>query len=185
MNYVALLRGINVGGHKAVKMAELKALCGSLGFVGATTHLQSGNVLFASQDTDHARVAKKLQEAVQKKLAVESTVVVRAASELDRVIAKNPFRAEAERDPSRLIVMFLVEEPAKQAATALRGVSVGREVFRLAGSELYIYYPDGQGRSKLTNTLLERTLGLAGTARNWNTVTRLREMAKGLAGSLD
>lgn len=159
-SFVAFLRGINVGGNNLIPMAALKATCESAGLTDVRTYLQSGNVLFTTTRKDPARL-------IEKALELDVTVIVRTIDELRAVIAKNPFEDEAKTDPGRLVVVFLEREPSAKLDWP------GPEVIKPAGRELYIYYPDGQGRSKLTNAYIEKKLGMRGTARNWNTVTKL------------
>lgn len=170
---IALIRGINVGGHKMIKMADVKVLCESLGLRDVRTHLQSGNVVFRTTKTDRTRLAKQLEDA----LGVSAKVILRSPEELQSVIASNPMPEEAQRAPSGFIVMFLSAKPAAAAMQSLRDAYSGPEKMHLHGTELYIAYTAGMGTSKLTNALIERKLGVAGTARNWNTVTKLVEMA--------
>ena len=170
---IALIRGINVGGHKKVKMADLKACCESMGLRDVRTHLQSGNVVFRTAKTDRARLAKDLEAA----LGVEAKIILRTADELRAAIAANPMPEEAQRTPSGFIVMFLSDKPAATAMQSLRDAYSGPEKMQLHGAELYIEYGAGMGTSKLSLALIERKLGIAGTARNWNTVTRLLEIA--------
>ena len=172
--FIALIRGINVGGHKKVKMADVKILCEELGLADVRTHLQSGNVVFRTSKTDRARLAKDLEKA----LGVEARVILRTADELRKAVAANPMLAEAESAPSGFIVMFLEEKPSAKAMQALRDSHAGPEEFQLHGAELYIRYGADMGRSKLTNALIERKLGVAGTSRNWNTVTKLVELSE-------
>ena len=171
--FIALIRGINVGGHKQVKMADVKALCEKLGLADVRTHLQSGNVVFRTSKSDRTKLAKELEKA----LGVEARVILRSAAELRKAIDANPMLAEAKENPSGFIVMFLEEKPPAKAMQALRDAYSGPETMELRGAELYIHYGEGMGRSKLTNALIERKLGVAGTSRNWNTVTKLAEMA--------
>jgi uncharacterized protein (DUF1697 family) len=173
--YIALIRGINVGGHKKLKMADVKIAFEELGLDGVRTHLQSGNVVFRSSRSDRAKLAKALEGI----LGVEARIILRTADELRSVIAANPFPEDAKRNPSGFVVEFLSDKPAAAAMQALRDAYQGPETMQLLGAELYIHYGEGMGRSKLTNTLIERKLGVAGTARNWNTVTKLLELADG------
>lgn len=170
---IALIRGINVGGHKKLKMADVKTLCESLGLRDVRTHLQSGNVVFRTTRTDRAKLAKDLEDA----FGVEAKVMLRTADELRSVIAANPMPEEAQRGPSHFIVMFLSDKPAAAAMQSLRDAYSGPERMQLHGAELYIEYGSGMGTSKLSLALIERKLGVAGTARNWNTVMRLSEIA--------
>jgi len=169
MQYIGFIRGINVGGNKMLRMDALRATCESLGFTDIKTHLQSGNVIFNTTKKNPASL-------LEKALDLDVRVFVRTLPELERIIAGNP--AEV-RNPSLFLVMFLDDEPTRSARTALEAAHTGPEEIHFAGKELYLYYPNGAGRSKLTNALIERKLGMAGSARNWNTVTKLAEMAKG------
>lgn len=171
--HIALLRGINVGGNKMVAMADLRALVASLGFSDVRTLLQSGNVVFRSQGKAAARLETLLETEVEKRFGLETSFIVRTAAEWDDAIAKNPFPAEAESDPARLVVMFLKAAPDAAAVKALQAAIKGRETVRADGRQAYLVYPDGQGSSKLTINVIEKHLGSRGTARNWNTVRKL------------
>ena len=170
--FIALIRGINVGGHKKIRMADLKTSCEAMGLRDVRTLLQSGNVVFQTDIKDRARLAKEIAGV----LGVEAKVILRSAEELRKVVAANPMPEEAKRGPSGFIVVFLSEKPSAAAMQSLRDAYSGPEKMQLHGAELYIEYGSGMGQSKLTNVLIERKLGVTGTARNWNTVTRLLEM---------
>jgi uncharacterized protein (DUF1697 family) len=176
--YVALLRGINVGPHKQVDMGALRDLVTKLGFADARTLLRSGNLLFQCPSRTCAQLERLLEEEVRKHLDLETTFFVRAAEEWQAVIDRNPFRAEAKRDPSHLLVMFLKDELTAKDVKALQTAISGREIVRGDGKHLYIVYPDGIGRSRLTHAVIEKRLGTAGTGRNWNTVLKLGAPAR-------
>ena len=182
--HIALLRGVNVGGRQMVAMSELRDLLTELGFAGARSLLQSGNLVFASKARTGAKLESLLEAAVEKRLGCRTDFFVRTAEEWQGVVAWNPFRQEAERDPSHLIVMFLKQAPDSKAVEGLQAAITGRETFRAEGREAYIVYPDGIGRSRLTNALIERKLGTRGTGRNWNTVLKLEALA-GVAPRLE
>ncbi|HYS53940.1 MAG TPA: DUF1697 domain-containing protein [Thermoanaerobaculia bacterium] len=171
MLYIALLRGINVGGHKKVAMSDLVALLNGLGFDGARSLLQSGNLLFRTHRKSPPQLERLLESEVQKRIGLETRFFVRSADEWKSVIAQNPFADEAKRDPAHLLVMFL--EGAPKNVAALQDAIKGREIVRAGGRHLYIVYPDGIGTSKLTHALIEKTLGMRATGRNWNTVLKL------------
>ena len=173
MTYVALLRGINVGGHKPVAMAELRDLLARLGFVDARSLLQSGNLVFRGEARTGGRLERLLETEAAQRLGLETDFFVRTAKEWKAVVARNPFPKEAERDPAHLLVMFLKEPPEVKDVAALRAAITGPELVRAADMHAYLVYPNGIGRSRLTNTLIERTLGTRGTGRNWNTVLKL------------
>ena len=177
--HVALLRGINVGGHNKVAMSDLRALFDGLGFVGVQTLLQSGNVVFQSPRQPGAALERLLEKESADRLGVSAGFVVRSDTEWQKIVARNPFAAEAKADPSHLVVMFLKTEPAADNLSELPAAIQGPEVVRGDGSQLYIVYPAGIGTSKLTATLVERKLGTRGTARNWNTVLKLAAVCEG------
>jgi uncharacterized protein (DUF1697 family) len=171
--FVALLRGINVGGKAMVAMADLRAFFEALGFTGAKTLLQSGNVIFEFKAADPDLIEKKLETAFAKKFGRPVEFFVREKSAWEKIIAGNPYRDEAKSDPSHLVVLCLKSKPATAACAALKSAITGREIFRAGGTHLYIHYPDGIGTSKFTNAVIERKLGISGTARNWNTVEKI------------
>jgi uncharacterized protein (DUF1697 family) len=174
--HIGLLRAVNVGGRKAVAMADLRALLAGLGLSEPRTLLQSGNVVFGSPSRPAALEAL-LEAEVKRRLGLATTVFVRSAREWTAVIEDNPFRAEARRDPGHLLVMSLKDAPAATAIKALQAAISGREVVRAQGRHAYIVYPDRIGESRLTTALIERTLGTAATGRNWNTVLKLAALA--------
>ncbi|HEV2737817.1 MAG TPA: DUF1697 domain-containing protein [Candidatus Elarobacter sp.] len=176
--WIALIRGINVGGHVMVAMADLRAFFGALGFRDARTLLQSGNVVFSGTAQTDAELEVRLEKEAAKRLGLRTSFLVRSAAEWADVVARNPFPNEAQRDPSRLHVMFLKSAPAAPAVEALQAAVTGPEVVRAGARHLYITYPDGAGRSKLTGALIEKKLGTTGTARNWNTVLKLAALAE-------
>lgn len=156
--FIALIRGINVGGHKQLAMSDVKAICESHGYTNVKTLLNSGNVVFEAKKAD----AKKLKDAI------DANVILVTPEELEKVLANSPFDTS---DPGHLLVMFLDADPKGTLDWP------GPEKLHLKGRHLYLYYPNGQGRSKLTNALIERRLGVSGTARNWNTLTKLSNLA--------
>jgi uncharacterized protein (DUF1697 family) len=176
--FVALLRGINVGGNKTIRMGALKALFEAHGLSPARTLLNSGNVIFASRERDRAKLGESIEETIEAEFGFRPAVVLRSTAELRRIVADNPFPAMAKADPGHLVAMLLAGKPQKDAAKRIANAYSGPEEVRIAGEDAYITYPKGIGRSKLTNALLEKQLGVAGTARNWNTVTKLLELAE-------
>jgi uncharacterized protein (DUF1697 family) len=178
--WVALLRGINVGGHKKVLMADLRALCTSLGFGSVATYIQSGNVVFRAREADSTRVASKLQKGIAATFGFDVDVVVRDVAGLEAAVDGNPFLAEGVEDTSKLHFTFLAEVPAKAARAEFGSYRMGVDELRLVGREAYLHCPQGLGKTKFTPTFIERRLGTAATTRNWRTVTTLLEMARGL-----
>jgi uncharacterized protein (DUF1697 family) len=173
ISFIALVRGINVGGHKQIAMADLRGLLLTLGFHEPQSLLQSGNLVFKGDSRSAATIERLLEKEADKHLDVQVDFLVRTAREWAAIIAKNPFPREAASDPSHLAVMCLKDVPTKESLAALQAAIVGRETTHLDGRQLYIIYPDGIGRSRLTHGLIEKTLATRGTARNWNTVLKI------------
>lgn len=176
--HIALLRAVNLGGKTTIAMADLRALCVDLGFEDARTLLQSGNVVVTAGRRSAAAIESKLETALANKLGLKTDVLVRSAKEWRALMAANPFGDAAKNDPGHLVVMPLKKAVAKDALAALRAAIKGRESVGLAGRDLYIVYPDGIGRSKLTTKLIESKLGTRGTGRNWNTVVKLAALVE-------
>lgn len=173
--YLALFRGINVGGHRKIPMSDLRVLVASLGFSGVETYLQSGNALFTTERPDTAALAAEMEEAIATRLGLDVKVLVRSRRDLAEVVAGNPF-PEVTADPSKLHVAFLSAAPDAGRAARLDPDSFAPERFRLDRKAVYLWYPNGAGRAKLTNDVLERRLGVTATSRNWNTVVKLLEL---------
>jgi uncharacterized protein (DUF1697 family) len=174
--YVSLLRAVNLAGRSTVRMAALADLYRTEGFEDVTTVLQSGNVIFSSKARSAPRIAARLEAALAREFGLRTTVILRTAAEIADVIARNPFAGRDDVNPSRLLVLFLAGEPTASAEGDLAERYKGPEEIVISGRECYIHYIDGIGRSKLTAALLDRTLGAAGTARNWNTLQRIAKV---------
>jgi uncharacterized protein (DUF1697 family) len=175
---IALLRAVNLAGHGAIAMAKLRAFFAELGFDGAQTLLQSGNVVFSNGAGD-AAVEKRLEDEALKRLGLRTAFFIRTAAEWDSLIAENPFSEAAEKDPSHLVLLCLKSPPKKEDVTALQAAIKGPELVRAGSRHLYITYPAGIGRSRLTAAVIDKAVGSAGTGRNWNTVLKLAALATG------
>jgi uncharacterized protein (DUF1697 family) len=175
-SYVALLRAVNVAG-KSLAMSALRDYAAALGLADPRTLLQSGNLIFRSTGKRPAELEMLLEREAEKRLGVTTDFVVRSSKELTSIIANNPFPAAARRDPARLLVIFLRDEPPADAIAALRKGIVGPESIAGDARQLYIVYPDGIGRSKLTTSLIEKRIATRGTGRNWNTLVKLAAAA--------
>ena len=174
--YIALVRGINIGGHKKIAMADLRELLVRTGFEDTQSLLNSGNLVFRSKTLATGTLEQRLEAEAKKRLSLESPFFVRTIREWQSIIAHNPFAEEAERDPSHLAVMFFKSAPEPGAVKALQEIITGPEVIRAEGRQAYIIYPDGFARTRLTNALIDSKLGTTGTGRNWNTVMKLAAM---------
>jgi uncharacterized protein (DUF1697 family) len=171
--YIALLRGVNLAGHKMVAMADLRAMLTDLGFAEPRSLLQSGNLVFQARAQASARLERVLEQEAQRRLDLETEFHVRTAAEWQTLIKRNPFPDAARKDPGHLLLMCFKDAPAPKDVKALQAAIKGREVVRAVGRQAYVIYPDGVGSSRLTTALIDKTLGLRGTARNWNTVLKL------------
>jgi len=178
---ICLLRGVNLGGHKKVPMEVLRNLCTALQHCDVQTYVQSGNVVFRTREQDPLVVARKLEKAIEQQFGFRSDVIVRIPSELRTVIARNPFAKRIGIEPSKLLVTFLPKVPEREIQTAVRRINADPEEMHLSDRELYVYYPDGMGKSKLA-AVVDKALQKGGTARNWNTVMKVLELAEKLEG---
>ena len=174
--YLAFLRAVNVAGHKQVAMADLRELVARMGFDDAQSLLQSGNLVFRGRSRPGPQLERELAAEAKLHLTLETDFFVRTAPEWKALVGRNPFRKEAERDPGQLVVMLLKAAPDAKDVKALQAAITGPEVLRADGTHAYIVYPSGMGRSRLTNALIEKKLGTRSTARNWNTVLKLRAL---------
>lgn len=174
--YVALLRGVNVGGRGKVAMSELRRVVEALGHRQVRTYIQSGNLLFDSSITNEARISSELSAAIERELGLQVAVALRTPTELARAVARHPFAGD-EPDLAKLMICFLVAEPTAAAAGTLEPERFSPERFALIGREVHLHYPNGSGRSKLTSDYFERRLGVAGTTRNLRTVQKLIDQA--------
>lgn len=182
--HLALLRGMNVGGKNQISMSSgLRTLFASLGFPGAQSLLQSGNVVFTSAGRTGADLERLLEAETEKRFKIRTHYFVRTSDEWKKLVAGNPFRNEAKDDPSHLLVLLLKNAPDKKSVTALRGAIRGPEAVHAGGRHAYITYPAGIGRSKLTISLIENRLGSYGTGRNWNTVLKLLALSTAITDS--
>ena len=173
--HIALLRGINLGPNRRVAMADLRALCEDLGYEDVRTYVQSGNVVFTTA-AEPSVVERELSSEIGVRLGVETDVVVRTRDELADVVKRNPIPEGADK-PKRFQVSFLSGEPDAAFVRELEEQDFAPERFAVSGREIYAWHPDGMQRSKLARALGDKRLGVTATARNWNTVTKLLDMA--------
>jgi uncharacterized protein (DUF1697 family) len=175
---ISMLRGVNVGGHNKIKMDALRALYESLKFEGPRTYVQSGNVIFRTKEKNSTALAKKIQNAVEHEFGFRPEVILRTTDELRKAIAASPFASRRNLEPGKILVTFLTSEPGPEARSTLLDLKAYPEELHLKGRELYIYFPDGAGRSKLPWSSVEKLLKTTGTARNWNSVTKMLAIAE-------
>jgi uncharacterized protein (DUF1697 family) len=177
--YIALLRGVNVGGSNKLPMATLRALLTDLGAAAPQTLLQSGNAVFSSKDKAPA-LESKIERALLSRLSIPAAVIIRSAPQWHALLAANPFPTFAAQDPSHLVITLFKSPPSPAAVAALRKAYSGPEQFELHNGALYLTYPQGIGTSRLTPALINKHLQSPNTSRNWNTATKLAEMLSAL-----
>ncbi len=176
--YIALLRGINVGGNKKIKMDQLRASLQAMGLEQVKTYIQSGNIVFKSANASPSVLSRKIEAKILGDFGHSVSVITRRADELDRTIADNPFLKDKKIDPEKLHVMFLSEVPDSAALKKLESLTTPPDQFRCLGKELHFYLPNGVAESVLMKKPVDRILAVVTTTRNWRTVNTLRQMCQ-------
>ncbi len=182
-SYVALLRGINVGGRNKLSMDALVKIFASAGCEDVRTHVQSGNVLFVASPKTARRIPSVVSDWIAASLRMRVPIVLRRPDELRAVAAGNPF-LESGADPASLHVAFLAGVPDRSHVAALDPERSPGDSFELRGREIYLHLPNGEARTTLTNAYLDSTLATRSTIRNWRTLLELLEMAQEHEGSV-
>lgn len=175
--YVALLRGINVGGHKVIKMADLKRTCEAMGLGRAQTYIQSGNVLFQAEGAAE-QLRQQMERQIEAAFGFSVPVVLRTAEELAEVLRNCPFAANALAEGESLYVALSPQAPSQAGIDRLLAYQSERDEYRIAGREIYLLYRQSMRETKLTNTFLEQRLGVPLTTRNWQTMSKLTDLAR-------
>jgi uncharacterized protein (DUF1697 family) len=175
--YIALLRGINIGPHKRMKMEKLRASCEGLGFEGVKTYIQSGNVIFKAPKLSPAALSKKFGDCIVKDFGFSCEVILRSREEMKAIVGRNPFTKEPGIEPSKLHVVFLSQAPLKTSLRQLRDLTLSPDRTHSTSKEIYFHFPNGVSGSSLWKHPLDRVTGIPGTMRNWKTVTTLYQMA--------
>jgi uncharacterized protein (DUF1697 family) len=176
--YIALLRGINVGGHKVIKMDKLRSSFEALGFESVKTYIQSGNVVFKARKTSSTALSKKIEEKILSDFGFAVSVITRSSDEIETTIIGNPFLRERGIDPEKLHVMFLSASPSPVALQQLAAVTAEPDRCHSSGKEIYFYLPNGVSQSVLFKSPVDRILAVVTTTRNWKTVNSLRQMCQ-------
>lgn len=177
-----MLRGVNLGPHNRIKMDALRAMYESLKLEDPRSYVQSGNVIFRTKEKNSPQLAKKIQSAIQKKFGCCPEVILRTTEEMRKAIAANPFPERTKAEPSKVLLTFLAAEPPPEAEANLANLKRFPEELRLNGRELYIYFPNGAGKSKLPWSSVDKLVKVTGTARNWNSVQAMLEIAEEMEG---
>jgi len=173
--FISILRGINVSGHNIISMKDLKNLYESLDFRNVLTYVQSGNVIFQSTTHDAFKLASLIETQIKKSFGFSVPVIIRNKSEFQRIISDNPF-VKRKEDPSKLHVTFLNTSPLPSDLNKLSTPTNETDEFIIKDKEIFIFCPNGYGRTKLNNTFFEKKLNLTATTRNWNTVNALFDL---------
>ena len=169
-----MLRGINVGGKRRVKMDELKEFYASMGCLNVQTYVQSGNVIFQHRDTNGSKLASKIERSLNEHFGLDIAVIIRTQEEFNRLLDKNPF---ADKDESKLHVTFLSSKPQKIPTDQIERYAAAGEAYSISDKEVYLFCPDGYGRTKLSNNFFEKIMKATATTRNWRTVNTLYSMS--------
>ena len=173
--FIALLRGINVGGRAIVPMARLREICAELGWTEVETYINSGNVIFVASGKGPT-LEPALEKALKEAFGFVPAVIVRSAAQVNALTAANPLPEASEAEPNRVLVGLSKDKPKAGAAEAIQAKAAAGETVAEAGGVLWFHYPNGAGTSKLTPALIDRAAGSPLTARNWRTMLKLREM---------
>ena len=178
--YIALLRGVNLVSHNRIKMDALRTVCESIKLHDVQTYIQSGNIVFRTKETNEAKLAARIERAIETELGCRPPVILRTTSQWKEAIARNPFAARTGIEPGKLLVHFLAGDPGEEARAKARAIPAAPEELHVLERELFIHYPNGMGRPKLSMAAVERALKVTGSGRNWNSVLKLLEMAERL-----
>jgi len=174
--YVCLIRGINVSGHKKIRMQELRELCESIGLENVASYLQSGNLVFDSPDAEAQSVGSLVELGIRERFDFIVPTIIRSKDEYGEIIDGNPFADIDGIDTTKLCVVFLAEEPAPADLERIEAENSGPDIFAAVGRHIFLHCPGGFGLTKLSNNFFENRLRVVATSRNWRTVNALFDM---------
>lgn len=176
--YISFLRSVNMAGHNLMKMTELTDLYIGLGFADAQTYIQSGNVIFTSDSDKPASVmSEKIEIKILERFGFPISVITRTKEEVAEFLKVNPFLSEPDYNPAKNAVILLHEKPSEQQMRKVSDVDYPPDKFKVLGSEIYTYCPNGFGKTKLYTNFFEKKMSVIGTARNWKTITTLLDLS--------
>ncbi|MGA7239400.1 MAG: DUF1697 domain-containing protein [Bryobacteraceae bacterium] len=178
--YIALLRGVNLLSHNRIKMDVLRSVCESIKLRDVQTYIQSGNIVFRTKETNTAKLTARIERAIEAEFGCRPAVILRTTSQWKDAIARNPFASRSGIEPNKLLVHFLAGDPGDEAREKVRAIPPAAEELHIFERELYIHFPNGMARPKLSMPAIERALKVTGSGRNWNSVMKLLEMAERL-----
>lgn len=179
--FIAILRGINVSGHRLIKMDALRTLIESLGCNDVSTYIQSGNIVFKSKENDCQRLAACISEGIKKTFGFDVEVLVLSQNDLMTIINKNPFPEETRNNPGAIYISYLFNNPGEVDLAKIEESKQQDEQLRYLDNVLFLYCPGGYGNTKISNTFLEKKLKVTASTRNWKTSLKLQEMAHQLS----
>lgn len=177
VTFVSFLKGINVGGHKKIKMEDLKKCYEDQEFFNVTTYIQSGNIVFSSKNSSPESIIKQIKSSILKKFGFEVEVILRTSEELKSIIATNPF---PEADGNRAFVTLLSQKPKEIPSEAIEKVKLPSESYAIIDKEVYFFCPEGYGKTKLSNDFWEKKLKVTATSRNMNTMKYLTDLSNNI-----
>jgi uncharacterized protein (DUF1697 family) len=178
MKYISILRGINVSGQKKINMTDLKSLYELLGFQNVVTYIQSGNVIFDAAVTNKTDLKARIEKTIEEKYEFHVPVEIRTNHEMSNIIKNCPFGSvDLVEDGTKILVTFLSSKPSEAMVSDIQKYVVAPEKLVIRGKEVYLYCPNGYGKSKLSNTFLEHKLGVEATTRNWKSLHKLNELS--------
>ncbi|MGV8984522.1 DUF1697 domain-containing protein [Clostridium sp.] len=173
MRYIAFLRGINVGGHKKIKMIDLKIMFESLNFMNVKTYIQSGNVSFEYDTKDSKELANEIEKKISETFGFLVKTIIRTDAELRNIVDNNPFINQANIEIDKLYITLMVEIPDQSTVVTLDMKKEENEKFTIISREIYVYCPNGYGKTKLNNTMFEKKLKIDATTRGWKTISNM------------
>jgi len=165
-------------GHNSIKMTGLTNLFKQIGYSDAETYIQSGNIVFTCQKRTVDEISSQIRKAIISEFNLNIAVISRTSGEMEKIILANPFLNESGFDPSKMAVLFLERKPSEEQVLKVEGIDYPPDKFHINGSEIYVYCPNGFGKTKLYTNFFENKMKVTGTARNWRTVNKLQEMAE-------
>jgi len=176
--YITLLRSVNMTGHNVIKMTSLANLLRKIGYADVETYIQSGNIVLTCNNSNRDNVSSMIRNAILAEFNLDIAVITCTSDDMTKIISANPFLEEPGFDPSKMAVLFLDLKPTYAQIQKVSGINYPPDKFHINGSEIYVYCPNGFGKTKLYTNFFEAKMKVTGTARNWRTVNKLQEMAK-------
>jgi uncharacterized protein (DUF1697 family) len=177
--FISFLRGVNMTGHNSIKMTDLADLFIKIGIKDVETYIQSGNVIFSNTGTiPLAALSVRIEQAILERFNYSIPVMIRTNKELSDLFSSNPFLDETDFDPSKMAVIFLHDEPSVTQIQKVATVDYPPDKFMISGKDVFLYCPNGFGRTKLYTNFFEKKMGVIGTGRNWKTITAILNIAE-------